>query len=248
MSEDDRWFSRQFSDLAPDVTEFVLNAPVEGNRLTTSMMSRLAEAIAAVGSSASCRVIVLSAEGDDFCLGRAAAGPDLGFTPSTSGELIDEIEGSLMKLFSAIRGAPVPVAAVVRGRAVGFGCALAAACDLTIAGPSCAFQLDEMGHGKPPLMAVSVLSRYVPEKILASMIYTTAPVVGADAVAAGLASIIVDTDDELGPRAAQVIDGLRGMPPQALRTVKEYLSTTAGLEPRARAKVALAMFANAVAP
>lgn len=241
----DRWFSRPYSDGAEDVTEFVLSAPDEGNRQTVEMISRLADALEATVSAGDCRVVVLSAEGDDFCLGRAGTGPSLEFAPDTARDLINQIEGSLMKLFDAIKNAPVPVVSIIRGRAVGFGCALAVACDLTIAGPTAAFQLDEMGHGKPPLMAMSTLSPYVPEKALAAMVYTTDPVTGVDATMLGLASLRTETDEELAAKSSQVIDGLRAMPPEALRTVKEFLGS-ADIEPKARARMALAMFANAV--
>ena len=245
-TSDDRWFERPFSDEASDVAEFVLNAPAAGNRLTTGMMTHLADALEARGSSEDCRLIVVSAEGDDFCLGRQAAGANLGFTPTTARELTDQINGSLIKLFNAIRTAPVPVISIVRGRAVGFGCALAAACDLTLAGPTCSFELDEMGHGKPPLMALSVLSRYVPPKSLATMVYTTDPVPGADAVSSGLASEVANSDEELADRATELVTQLRTMPAESLRTVKEYLAAVGGLDTQQRTNLGLSKFANAV--
>ena len=61
----------------------------------------------------------------------------------------------VFQCYGAFRRSPVPIIAVVQGQALGFGCALAAAADVTIAADSATFQLPEVGHNIMPTMAMS---------------------------------------------------------------------------------------------
>ncbi|HAM40980.1 MAG TPA: enoyl-CoA hydratase, partial [Candidatus Omnitrophica bacterium] len=93
--------------------------------------------------------------------------------------------------YGAFRRSPIPIVGVVQGRAVGFGCALAALCDITIASDAAKFQLPEMGHNIMPTMAMSALVDRVPRKALMYLVYSTA-VIGAErALSFGLVSEVV---------------------------------------------------------
>src|SRR5262245_65236983 len=48
--------------------------------------------------------------------------------------------------YGAFRRCEIPVIGVVRGRAFGFGCAIAAVCDITLAANTAKFQVPEMAH------------------------------------------------------------------------------------------------------
>ena len=48
--------------------------------------------------------------------------------------------------YGAMRNCPIPIIAVVQGGAHGFGCAIAAACDITIASDKAKFSVPEMAH------------------------------------------------------------------------------------------------------
>src|SRR5205814_1350023 len=54
--------------------------------------------------------------------------------------------------YGAMRNCPVPIIAVVHGGAHGFGCAIAAACDITIASDKAVFSVPEMAHQIMPTM------------------------------------------------------------------------------------------------
>ena len=49
----------------------------------------------------------------------------------------------ILDVYDAIADAPQPIVCIVQGAAFGFGCALATACDITIAAEGTRFRLDE---------------------------------------------------------------------------------------------------------
>lgn len=81
--------------------------------------------------------------------------------------------------YGAFRRSPIPILGVVQGQAIGYGCALAALCDITIASDAAKFQLPEMGHNIMPTMAMSALVDRVPRKASMYPVYSTA-VIGVE--------------------------------------------------------------------
>jgi len=134
--------------------------------------------------------VVLRGAGSDFCAGRAhnrggaPEGPPEALALRRRNEVV-------FNCYGAFRRSPIPIVGVVQGRAVGFGCALAALCDITIASDAAKFQLPEMGHNIMPTMAMSALVDRVPRKALMYLVYSTA-VIGAErALSFGLVSEVV---------------------------------------------------------
>src|SRR4029450_14088992 len=68
--------------------------------------------------------------------------------------------------YGAFRRCEIPVIGVVRGRAFGFGCAIAAVCDITLAADTAKFQVPEMAHNIMPTMVMSALVDRVSRKAL----------------------------------------------------------------------------------
>ena len=84
-----------------------------------------------------------------------------------------------------------PVIGVVRGGALGFGCAIAAVCDITLAADTAQFQVPEMLHNIMPTMVMSALVDRVPRKAMSYFVYSTAMISAARAREAGLVSEVV---------------------------------------------------------
>ena len=110
------------------------------------------------------RLIVIAGM-DDFCLGRAREA--LAEGPSPSLRVRDNAARPLGDFFDSVAKTSLPVMAAIRGRAFGFGCALAGTCDLTVAHPGATFSLPEIKHGIPPTMAMRALLGRVDIKTLA---------------------------------------------------------------------------------
>jgi enoyl-CoA hydratase len=110
----------------------------------------------------------------------------------------------------------------VQGRALGFGCALAALCDITIAGERAQFQVPEYAHNIMPTMVMSALVDRVGRKALGYLVYSTAMIDAERALTYGIASEVVPNAalDEAADRICRMI--LKA-PPSATEAVKDYL-------------------------
>ena len=122
--------------------------PDDGNRLTLRDITLLAQAVRELGNRRETNLLVIRAEGRDFCLGRAP-GPQSA-APKSALEVRNGVTQPILDVYAEIRNAPVPVLAAVQGRASGFGCALVGQCDLAIAADDAVFSLPEMDHDLPP--------------------------------------------------------------------------------------------------
>ncbi len=145
-----------------EVTHITLNRPDDGNGVTNEMAVELTHILAEAGETS--HFVTLRGAGADFCTGRAG----MGRRPEGRPEALDLRHQNevIFNCYGAFRGSPAPIVGVVQGRALGFGCALAALCDITIAAHSATFQLPEMGHNIMPTMAMSSLVDRVPRKAL----------------------------------------------------------------------------------
>ena len=112
------------------ILEITLNRPERGNGADDAMAIELTRLIENVLAGTAC--IVLRGAGADFCTGRVQSGPP----PTGPGNAfaVRQFFEAVFKCYGAIRNSPVPVIAVVQGRALGFGCAIAAVADITMVG------------------------------------------------------------------------------------------------------------------
>src|SRR6202030_4399703 len=83
------------------------------------------------GAEKTSSVVVLRGAGPDFCIGRAV----MGSTPKHDPDALERRNFSdvVFNCYGAMRNAKIPIVAAVHGRALGFGCAIAAACGITLA-------------------------------------------------------------------------------------------------------------------
>lgn len=207
------------------ITRITLNRPDDGNRVSDPVAVELTELVNAVAKES--KVIVLQAAGDDFCLGRAG----MGNRPASPPEAYDlrAQNETIFDFYNAFRRAPVPVIGVVQGGAIGFGCAVAGLCDITIAADNARFQLPEMSHNIMPTMAMSALIDRVPRKALVHLVYSTAEIDAQRALTFGLASDVVPLAG-LADAADALAQGLASKPLPALTAVKEYARSAMHLD------------------
>ena len=210
-----------------DVGVITLNRPEIGNRVSDPMANQLAEMIDAAAKES--RLILFKAAGEEFCLGREAMGqrgPALeAYDVRGRGEVI-------FNCYDAFRRSKAPVIGVVRGRAVGFGCALAALCDITIASEKARFQLPEMSHNIMPTIAMSALIDRVARKALMYLVYSTEEIDARQALSIGLVSSVAPAN-KLDSAVSQLVDKLKKCPLPAMMAVKEYARFAHGMDTQA---------------
>jgi enoyl-CoA hydratase len=174
------------------VLEITLNRPEIGNAVSDAMAVELTKLI--LGASESAEIVVLRGAGEDFCVGRETMGKRPPGPPPEAFELRRRND-VVFNCYGAFRRCEVPVIGVVKGRAFGFGCAIAAVCDITLAADSAKFQVPEMAHNIMPTMVMSALVDRVPRKALTYLVWSTAIVTPARAREAGIVSEVFPAGD-----------------------------------------------------
>jgi enoyl-CoA hydratase len=201
------------------ILEITLNRPEHGNGATNEMAAQITSLISQVPGDTRC--IVLRGAGADFCIGRAIPGP-----PPAGLEALAMKRGFdvIFDCYGAIRNSPVPVIAVVQGRALGFGCAIAAVADITIASDKAQFQVPEMAHNILPTMVMSSFIDRVPRKAFLYLVYSTAVINAECALSFGIVSDVVPAA-QLDDAVQKLTTALQKAPIPAIRAVKEYART-----------------------
>lgn len=210
------------------VLEITLNRPQIGNAASDAMAVELTKLL--LGAAESSEIVVLRGAGEDFCVGRETMGKRPPGAPPEALELRRRND-VIFNCYGAFRRCEVPVIGVVRGRAFGFGCAIAAVCDITLAADSAKFQVPEMAHNIMPTMVMSALIDRVSARELAYLVYSTREIDAAAAQAYGLVSEVVP-DAGLDAALEALKAAMLNTPRPALCGVKEYLRSAPGMSTR----------------
>ena len=202
-----------------DILEIILNRPDDGNGASDDMARRLTELLLGAGENA--RMVLLRGAGKDFCIGRASMGRPSSPTKPEALQRRRQTE-VIFECYGAFRRASVPIVAVVQGRALGFGCSIAALSDITLASDAATFQIPEMSHNIMPTMVLSSLVDRLPRKAIAYLTYTSEIVSAERALMFGIASDVVPAA-VLEAKVDAVCAAILRAPPPATLSVKDYL-------------------------
>lgn len=199
------------------VLHVTINRPNDGNAMTDDMALELTRLVQDAPKSA--RIVLLRGAGKDFCVGRASQP-----RPAQMPEAMERRRSSdvVFNTYGAIRDCGVPVICVVQGRALGFGCAVAAVSDITIASDNATFQVPEMLHNILPTMVASALVDRATRKAATYLIYSTKEVSAERALVYGIVSDVVpraELEDAVQTLCANILQA----PPIATEGVKDYL-------------------------
>jgi len=202
------------------VLRITLNAPERGNAVTDDNVRELTRLIKEAGAIAD--MIVLRGAGDQFCVGRAGMGarPTTEPTAYTRRNFSDVV----FDAYGAIRASPIPIVCGVQGGAHGFGCAIATACDITIASDRARFSVPEMAHNILPTMVMSSFVDRVPRKAMAYLVYSMAEVSSERALSYGIVSDVV-LAAELDAHLEKLIAAMLKAPRISLIGAKEFIRT-----------------------
>ena len=199
------------------ILRVTINRPDAGNAMTDAMALELTAIVAAAPKTS--RMVLLRGAGKDFCVGRQAPP-----APATTPEAMERRRFSdiVFDTYGTIRNSPIPVVCVVQGRALGFGCAVAAVADITIASDAATFQVPEMLHNILPTMMMSALADRATRKALAYLVYSTKPVSAERALSYGIVSDVVPRE-ALEAEVETLCANILQAPPIATDGVKDYL-------------------------
>ncbi|HKY83188.1 MAG TPA: enoyl-CoA hydratase/isomerase family protein [Anaerolineales bacterium] len=205
----DRWV--HISLAAQDgVARLSLHRP-PANVLNVEALSELNAAVEAVSRDATLKVLVLSAEGKQFCAGVDVAD----HTPQRVGEMIPAFD----RLCRGLAGLPCVTLAVVQGHALGGGCELVTCCDLAVMARGAHIGQPEIRLAVIAPIAALRLPSLVGPRWAARLLFTGEPLEADPAAAIGLVSEAV-APEALGATADAWVEQLRGLSTPALRLLK----------------------------
>lgn len=168
------------------IGRIVLARPEKKNALDLAAALELQAALASLAADDAIRVVLIGADGKDFC-----AGADLGALHAMLDADVATQQrdaDALGNVFRAIRDMPKVVVAAVRGRALAGGAGLATACDIVIAHEEARFGYPEVRVGFVPAMVMALLRRQLGEKRAFELVATGREVSAREALELGLVS------------------------------------------------------------
>ncbi|MFD0556414.1 2-(1,2-epoxy-1,2-dihydrophenyl)acetyl-CoA isomerase [Stackebrandtia endophytica] len=207
---------------ADGLTTVTVNRPEALNALNTPVKEALLAALTAAASDPACRAVLLTGAGERaFCVGQ-----DLR-------EHVENLRGDdplatvrdhFNPIAAALFNMPKPVVAAVRGAAAGAGASLAFLADFRIGGPSTGFTMAFAGIGLAADTGASyTLPRLVGPAVAAEMLMLNRKVAAERALQLGLLTELVDTDDDVLPRATALATELAAGPTVCFAQMKRQL-------------------------
>ncbi len=209
-------------EVAKGTGRLILARPERANAVDPAAAAEIGAAIDDLAADEAVRVIVVGAEGKNFC-----AGGDLDFLRSLPDMSISDVHSTVYTHFQgAIRrivNCPKPTIAAVRGNALTFGCELALACDFRVAGSTARFQESWVRMGLiPPLGGMYLLPRLIGLSKATEYIVLGRPIEAATAATLGLVLEVVP-DDELDAAADRLSEEIQRLPPLAVAAARTGL-------------------------
>jgi methylglutaconyl-CoA hydratase len=159
------------------------------NAIDRAMAAELFDACRELEQDGAIRVVHLTADGDDFCVGADLQA--LTTALGAAGEAHREDAEAYGRVLLGIRALMKPVVCSVRGRALGAGTGLATACDLVLAHEDAEFGYPEVRFGAVPALVMALLRRTVGEKHAADLVLTGRIIAAEEAERIGLVSRVL---------------------------------------------------------
>lgn len=198
----------------------VLDKP-DGNLMSMAMCDALAAVL--VDPPAEVHVLVLSAEGEHFCLGRER-------TAATPDDLPVEVQ-RLMAVNEGLAATRLVTVARVHGDAAGFGVGLAALCDVAVATRGARLNFPEVRIDLAPALVLAWLPSMVGRREAFWLTATGESVSGDEAVRIGLLNEVTDDVAALDEAVGRRLQSLVRAQPRVHTEIRKMLRSVESLTP-----------------
>jgi enoyl-CoA hydratase/carnithine racemase len=198
-----------------------VDRPAARNAMTFAMYDQIASICRDTSSDASVKAVVLTGTKDAF-----VAGTDISqFADFKTAEQALGYERRMDAWLNAIEDVRVPTIAALRGPVVGGGLAIAAACDLRVAAPSARFGVPVARTLGNCFSAANLvrLSALVGLGRVRELVLTARLIDANEALAIGLVSEVVATEDALEARVGELVESMSTFAPLTLTASKEMV-------------------------
>src|SRR5215208_1495716 len=195
----------EYKDIGVELAGHVATIEIQrppNNFFDLVLINSIADALEALDANAQCRAVVLAAQGKSFCAGaNFGDGTTLDKSGQRPGEEASPVGHLYMQAVRLFRSKK-PIVGAIHGAAVGGGLGLAMVPDFRVACPETRFAANFTRLGFHPGFGLSVtLPDVIGKTNAAIMFYTSRRITGEEALAMGLADVLVPQDDVR--RAAQ---------------------------------------------
>ena len=207
------------------IARITLNNPDRRNALNRLLVADLSTALVDADADPTVRVVLLDAEGPDFCAGADLREVQAAVEEGVLASLSDA--EALGDLFIQIRRMEKPVIAAVQGRALAGGCGLATACDLVLASSDAEFGYPEVRLGFVPAMVIAILRRSVGEKRAFELVALGDRIDAPQALTYGLVNKVFDSES-FEVQALETAREMAARSASALRLTKRLLYEVEG--------------------
>jgi len=203
------------------------------NFFDIALINQIGDALEAFDRDGQCRAVVLAAQGKSFCAGaNFGDGSTLDRSGQRPGEASSPVSSLYMQAVRLFRSHK-PIVGAIHGAAVGGGLGLAMVPDFRVACPETRFCANFTRLGFHPGFGLSVtLPEVIGKTNAAMMFYTSRRVTGEEALAMGLADVLVP-QDEVRAAAQKLAAEMAENAPLAL--VSTRATMRAGLADRVKA-------------
>ncbi|OZI43229.1 enoyl-CoA hydratase/isomerase family protein [Bordetella genomosp. 4] len=203
----------------------LLDNPQRRNALNSAMLQALCETFEAAARDTQLRAVIVRGNYGTFCAGRDLRELDIQHDDSKTSAA--ERIAPVIRLAHAVQHCAVPTLAVVEGKAVGLGVALASWCDLVLATDDATFQIPEARAGIVPTFTAASLAQAIGQRQALAMCVDGCAISAAIAQAYGLVQQtcpIAELDDYIDTLCQSVVQG----GPQAQRQCKDLMARIHG--------------------
>jgi len=185
-----------FTDISVELNDLVATVEIRrppDNYFDVSLIHQIATAFEALDADASCRAIVLAAQGRTFCAGaQLSAGEREAATQPDRGLSVQHLYLEAVRLFATKK----PIVGAIHGAAVGGGLGLALVADFRVTCPEARFSANFTKIGFHPGFGLTVtLPQLIGYNQACLMFYTARRLKGDEAHALGLADVLVPADE-----------------------------------------------------
>ncbi|MDB5358899.1 MAG: Enoyl-CoA hydratase [Rhodospirillales bacterium] len=209
-------------EIQDGIGRITFNRPAQRNAFTFAMYERLAAVCTEIEADGRVKALILTGAGDKAF----AAGTDISqFKAFETPEDALAYEGRIDRVLGALERCRVPTIAAIVGACTGGGAGIAAACDLRIAATGAKFGFpiartlgNCLSTGNYARLAALIGPARVKE-----MIFLAKLVSAEEALAIGLVTEVLDSQETLMARAAEMAAIVAGHAPLTLRATKESL-------------------------
>ncbi|MCB9845152.1 MAG: enoyl-CoA hydratase/isomerase family protein [Phycisphaeraceae bacterium] len=212
-----------------EIATLALARPAQRNALTPAMLDELCALAAQAQDRA--RSLILCGHGPAFC-----AGFDLRLCQQApDGSVMRALLSGLDRAIATLRDLSCPVVVAAHGAAIAGGCALLGGADAVVTNAQAKLGYPVVRLGVSPAVSAPTLGQALPHGAARCRLLDPGLISGRRAAEIGLAHELVQTAEEVLPRARRWAELFASKPRGAMETTRRWLASIQSVPPDDRA-------------